>query len=101
VRAVPAFVIGLILAEVRFGPHCFQESGKAFIEPHVAQSLQVTRSPNHWWPSSCEIKSSSPVKYSGASLDERGFAGVGVALEFSMPPATKSSTMTCAYFSQG
>ncbi len=36
VRAVPAFVIGLIFAEVRFRPHCFQERGKSFIEPDVA-----------------------------------------------------------------
>ncbi len=35
-RAVPAFVIGLILAEVRFRPHRFQEGGKAFVEPDVA-----------------------------------------------------------------
>src|SRR5260370_1346293 len=43
----------------------FGEIGGSQMSP---QSLQVTRSPNHWCPSSCEIKSSSPVKYSGASL---------------------------------
>src|SRR5215470_18554172 len=66
------------------------------------QSLQVTRSPNHWWPSSCEIKGSCPVAYSGAIKGcTSELLVLVVALEFSMPPATKSSTMACAYFSQG
>jgi len=51
-RVIPALVVGLILAEVRFGPYSFQERGEALVEPDVAQSLMVTRSPNHWWPSS-------------------------------------------------
>src|SRR5438093_1117568 len=33
---VPALVIGLILAEVRFGPQGFHESGKTFVEPDVS-----------------------------------------------------------------
>src|ERR1700746_2383650 len=66
------------------------------------QSLHVTRSPNHWCPSSCEINGSSSVGNSGISLGWRSeLAVLVVALEFSIPPATKSSTIDCAYFSQG
>src|SRR5437016_13234484 len=32
------------------------------------QSLQVTRSPNHWWPSSWEIRSSSVGEHFGGDF---------------------------------
>src|SRR6266849_9302334 len=38
-RAIPAFVIGLILAEVRFVPYHFQKRCEAFVEPDVAPIL--------------------------------------------------------------
>src|SRR5258707_208214 len=66
------------------------------------QSLQVTRSPNHWCANSCEISGSSSPGNSRINFASRSeLLVLVVALEFSIPPATKSSTTTCAYFSQG
>ncbi len=38
-RVVPAFVIGLILAKVHFGPYSFQKCGEPLVEPDVAPIL--------------------------------------------------------------
>ena len=36
VGVLPTFVVGLVLAEVRFRPHVFHEGGEAFVEPDVS-----------------------------------------------------------------
>src|ERR1044071_9121724 len=60
-----------------------------------SQLLQVIRSPNHWWASSCEMMSSAAEARRPARL-----AIIVVADVFSMPPL-KLRTSTWAYLSHG
>src|SRR5206468_1620718 len=64
----------------------------------VPQSLHDTRSPNHWWASSCEFRLAMRRKPLRPSV--RLFSPSVVAETFSIPPP-KSYIASCAYLGQG
>ena len=72
---------------------------KPSLSQRCDQSLQVSRSPNHWWASSCETRPSA-FSSSSAISSWSIWSVIVVAVMFSMPPPN-SGMQAWAYLAYG
>ena len=102
VLIAPEFVRGLVCAIVLLGPVMLEISSKAFVQPQVRPILcgyQVAEPLVRQLVRLHQIGAEARLRASAGFTSSRTVSVV--ALVFSMPPSTKSSTKVCAYCAQG
>ena len=103
VLVAPEFVGGIIRAVVLLDPVVLEESGEAFVEPEIGPILARDQIAEPLMSQFVRIHDRrSPCAIPAPERGSRSSRAVSVvALVFSMPPSTKSSTEVCAYCAQG